>query len=143
MNIKDIYNPDKEDLLNWINGNGDSNSWPDGEWDVYVTAGGDNDDTILEYANKENSKQLFFIHCLFYLAGEYFIYNRNIHNKIDSELTNQRKERLDKLLSQVNSESNPEVQQWKEEVTQVLLGEKDSNDRDWFGYLFKDYSDDL
>ena len=45
--IKNIYEPDKEDILFWLAHN---EKWPDPDWDLYVV-NGKNDDLVFQLAN--------------------------------------------------------------------------------------------
>ena len=135
MEIKNVYEPDNEDLLNWIKSSGDSYSWPDADWDLYVSAGGDNDHIIFKYANMEGEKQLFFIHCLYYLAGEYFVGKSRAKDTFDYHLQI-KKTRLDTLLSHINNHNHALVKEWASYVESVLDEKIVYKHIDWFGYLF-------
>ena len=45
--IKNIYEPDNEDVLFWLAHN---EKWPDPDWDLYVV-NGKNDDLVFQLAN--------------------------------------------------------------------------------------------
>ncbi|MDR2834648.1 MAG: hypothetical protein LBV69_00405 [Bacteroidales bacterium] len=145
MKIKDIYNPDNEDIFNWVND--ESEKWPASDWDYYVISRGTNDELILSYANNYNcSKRAFFIHCLYYLVGEYF----NVKLLFDEEKAQsskrkiiQNKERIEKLLGLVAQSSSKEVQEWKENAISLLLGNLNFNSDFWFNRMFWEDIKDL
>ena len=57
--IKNIYEPDNEDVLFWLAHN---EKWPDPDWDLYVV-NGKNDDLVFQLANdKACPEQEFFLH---------------------------------------------------------------------------------
>ena len=57
--MKDIYNPDNEDVMEWVNSS--EEKWPASDWDYYVTSC-DNDLLIMKLAK---GYILLFIHTVF------------------------------------------------------------------------------
>lgn len=81
--IKNIYEPDNEDVLFWLAHN---EKWPDSDWDLYVV-NGKNDDLVFQLANdKACPEQEFFLHCLYYFVGEVYISNdmKKYRERIDN-----------------------------------------------------------
>ena len=119
--IKNIYEPDNEDILFWLAHN---EKWPDSDWDLYVV-NGKNDDLVFQLANdKACPEQEFFLHCLYYFVGEVYISN-------DME---KYRERIDNLFSK--TVLLPSVVQWKEKAALLLAGKITFDSEFWLNYLF-------
>lgn len=136
-----IYNPQNDDLISWLNNK--SESWPDGDWDYYVTSSGVNDDIIFDYANNYDcSKRDFCVHCLYYLVGEYFnnqlFFNRKIEHSTDEERVLKGKDRVLKLLNKVKENSSEEVSAWKQNTVDLLSGKIQFDPVFWLNYMFRD-----
>lgn len=101
--IKNIYDPDNEDILSWLNNN---EKWPASDWDYYVM-NGKNDDLVYNFANDiKCSKKEFFIHCLYYFVGD--IYNSNNIQKYSLRIKN--------LLEKDDKNMLPQVKEWKKRL---------------------------
>ena len=119
--IKNIYEPDNEDVLFWLAHN---EKWPDSDWDLYVV-NGKNDDLVFQLANdKACPEQEFFLHCLYYFVGELYISN-------DME---KYQERIDNLFNK--KALLPSVVQWKEKAVLLLAGKITFDSEFWLNYLF-------
>ena len=119
--IKNIYEPDNEDILFWLAHN---EKWPDPDWDLYVV-NKKNDDLVFQLANdKACPEQEFFLHCLYYFVGEVYISN-------DME---KYQERIDNLFSR--TALLPSVMQWKEKAALLLAGKITFDSDFWLNYLF-------
>ncbi|MEN7549861.1 hypothetical protein AAG747_18190 [Rapidithrix thailandica] len=122
--MKDVYNPDREDILEWIDSKTDG--WPDSDWDLYVLSE-ENDLLIFELANKlTSSKRDFFIHVLYYMVGEYMSDNRNV----------KKRSRIDRLLGLVDEKATKEVQEWKGKTIELFQGKLKYESAFWFNYMF-------
>ena len=119
--IKNIYEPNNEDVLFWLAHN---EKWPDPDWDLYVV-NGKNDDLVFQLANDNACpEQEFFLHCLYYFVGEVYISN-------DME---KYQERIDNLFSK--KALLPSVVQWKEKAALLLAGKITFDSDFWLNYLF-------
>ena len=119
--IKNIYEPNNEDVLFWLAHN---EKWPDPDWDLYVV-NKKNDDLVFQLANdKACPEQEFFLHCLYYFVGEVYISN-------DME---KYQERIDNLFSR--TALLPSVMQWKEKAALLLAGKITFDSDFWLNYLF-------
>ena len=119
--IKNIYEPNNEDVLFWLAHN---EKWPDPDWDLYVV-NGKNDDLVFQLANDNACpEQEFFLHCLYYIVGEVYISN-------DME---KYQERIDNLFNK--KALLPSVVHWKEKAALLLAGKITFDSDFWLNYLF-------
>lgn len=70
--MKDVYNPTKEDIVEWSKS--DEAGWPVSDWNYYVMSNdGENDSLVFELADSlDCNKRLFFLDALYYFVGSYF-----------------------------------------------------------------------
>lgn len=127
--MKDVYDPDEEDVLAWVSAPNDG--WPASDWDYYVM-NGKNDDLVFQFANDPScSKNEFFLHALYYLVGDHYNekqVNKEKHNRVIS------------LLNKVNDRSEPAVQEWKKLTVSLLAGDLAFDTSFWFHYMFRNDS---
>jgi hypothetical protein len=125
--MKDVYNPDNEDVMEWVNSS--EEKWPASDWDYYVTSC-DNDLLIMKLANGlEGSKKMFFVHALYYLVGAYFR---------SSSRKEEKKKRIDSLLSLAERNASPEVTKWRNETLNLFAGDLEFDLNYWTNYLIYD-----
>lgn len=125
MTFSNIYEPTPEEVNVWAFDT--SAEWPASDWDYYVM-NGRNDELVFRLANKETcSKKEFFIHCLYYLVGDYFNAEKENIKKLH---------RIDNLINMVNSNSSDEVKQWKEKTLKLLAQEISFDPNFWFNYIY-------
>ncbi|NDJ57146.1 hypothetical protein GWD52_09105 [Enterobacteriaceae bacterium 4M9] len=123
--MKSVYEPDNEDILEWVNSG--QASWPASDWDYYV-ANGKNDELIFKLANDHLcEKRDFFIHALYYLVGNY--YNNGSVNKNEGI-------RIMKLLNQKDEGCSLEVILWKKDVDDLLSGKLTFDKEYWLHHMF-------
>lgn len=121
--MKNVYEPDNEDILEWINAGG--GNWPASDWDYYVM-NGKNDSLVFQLANDVGCKeQEFFVHSLYYLVGDYFNSKEN-----PKKLT-----RINNLLSMVNDESCIEVISWKNKTEKLMNNEIEFDPIFWMNFF--------
>ncbi|NDV60655.1 hypothetical protein [Bacteroides sp. 519] len=126
MKLKDIYNPDKIDILAWVNDEADK--WPVSDWDYYVL-NGNNDELILNLANEVTcQKRGFFVHSLYYLVGIYF--NESIKDE-------NKKSRILKLIGMVSNNTSVEVKRWKQETLDLFSQKTTFDPYYWLNYMFQ------
>jgi hypothetical protein len=122
--MKDVYNPDTEDLLEWLNSG--YSKWPASDWDDYVM-NGKNDVMVFNFANDLQCRERdFFVHALYYLIGDYW----NSKNRSEKK-----RERIDRLISMVATDSHSDIQHWKDRSVKLLAGEMDFDPIFWFNYF--------
>jgi hypothetical protein len=122
--MKDIYNPDNEDVLAWLNSS--SAKWPASDWDYYVM-NGENDDLVFRLANDIQCRRRdFFVHALYYLVGDYF------STKV---IKCDRRTRIDRLISLVDDNSHSDIQKWKARTLDLFAGKIDYNPDFWFDHF--------
>ncbi len=122
--MKDVYNPDEDDVQEWLASGKDK--WPTSDWDYYVMDG-PNDLLVLQLANDLNCKQrLFFIHCLYYLVGDYFNSTKKDEPK---------RKRIENLLDQVDAATTPEVTAWRNETLSLLRGSLEFDSIYWLEHF--------
>ncbi|EOT8833097.1 hypothetical protein ACNENL_002389 [Escherichia fergusonii] len=123
--MKDVYEPDNEDIYEWLNSR--SYRWPESDWDYYVL-NGKNDLLIFKLANDQDCFQrLFFIHALYYLVGDYYHSGMTDYNK---------HKRIIKLISKVNDDCCPEIIKWKNETINLLSNKSKFNIEYWLHHMF-------
>lgn len=132
--MKNAYNPDKEDLIEWVNSK--DKSWPLADWDHYVIDG-NNDTLVLQFANDtECIQRPFFEHVLYLIVGLYF------H---EGQKNPEHKKRIDYLLSLVNDDGLSDIVEWKRKVENLLSGAMEYDSEFWLNYMFyedmKKYND--
>ena len=136
--MKDVYNPNKEDILEWVGSK--SSKWPESDWDYYVMGGDyDNDLLVYELANDNTCAQRsFFLHALYYFVGDFF--NEKLRRK--STLLNLRlenkKERIGKLLDILKNDetASPELKLWFEDVNALFENKLLFDVNYWLHHLF-------
>lgn len=130
MGIKNIYVPDKEDVLFWLEN--ESEKWPASDWDYYVMYL-NNDDLIFTLANDSNClQQEFFLHALYYFVGDYY---NNLKFGRSKDIN---RERINKLLNQVGNNTHSALIKWKDEVIALLSGKLDFDNVYWLHFMFYD-----
>ncbi|MDJ0367975.1 hypothetical protein QMK33_22770 [Hymenobacter sp. H14-R3] len=136
MKIKNMYEPDEEDLLEWNSHPEDG--WPESDWDMYVMDGG-NDEIVFRFANDLNcAKRLFFLHCLYYFVGGYYVGKYHSLDERTLVFTICNHKRLMKLLGMVNAQSAETVVAWKVKTLKLLAHEINFDSTFWFNYMFLD-----
>jgi len=136
--MKDVYNPDRKDILEWVNSK--SEKWPASDWDDYVMRGKhDNDLLIYRLADDDTcSCRKFFIHALYCFVGYYFYEIRRMQNKILTSHLKDRRKRIDRLLDNIenNEKSSVELNRWSDEVTALLNGGLSFELNYWIHHLY-------
>ncbi len=122
--MKNIYYPDNEDILEWLSS--DTDEWPDSNWDFCVISEEKNDNIVFRLANDRSCHmQWFFVHCLYYLVGEYW----------DDD---SKRQRINQLLKMADSHVNLEVTQWENEATEFLSGKVSFDPHYWLNQAFQE-----
>ncbi|HVI43358.1 MAG TPA: hypothetical protein VM802_00745 [Chitinophaga sp.] len=125
--MKNVYEPNNEDVLAWVNGG--TEKWPASDWDYYVM-NGQNDDMVFDLANNHScARRDFFVHALYYLVGEF--YNEGSINSIKHN-------RINHLLGRVNNESTEEVKKWKSDTMLLLSKNMTLDSTYWLNFMFRD-----
>jgi len=87
---------------------------------------GKNDELVLKLANTESCpKQEFFVHCLYYLVGDY----------VNAGMRDQTKgQRINALLDRVDSRSSSEVEVWRARTLAALNGGESIDPTEWLHF---------
>jgi hypothetical protein len=124
--MKDIYEPDNEDILEWVKDA--KEGWPASDWDYYVM-NGKNDELVFNLANDIRCpKSSFFLHSLYYLVGDY--YNSGCVDKTKYG-------RIMNLMNMVNSKSTADIHEWKSSTVNLLSQNMKFDPVFWLNYLFR------
>jgi hypothetical protein len=120
--MKDVYNPDQQDILEWANSK--SCKWPASDWDYYVMGGNyDNDLLVYQLANDESClHKSFFVHALYYFVGDYFNEAARMKSGLSKARLDSKKKRIQNLLGIVKSDSkaSSELRLWLKDVERLL-----------------------
>lgn len=120
-----IYEPTEDDILTWAYSA--DPKWPASDWDFYVLCG-PHDSLVIKLANDENCpKNKFFLHALYYFVGDTF--NR-------SAISQDRIDRIKRMLLLVGDDSSQDVLIWKKSVQQLLTSELKFDPEKWLHFLF-------
>ena len=149
--IKNIHQPDCEDIINWI----DSRSnWPISFWGYSVLHRIENDACIFAKANDPYCKaKLFFVHVLYLLISKYReaiackkqdseleITATLTHDSSDiqeySSLITRYKKRITYFMNQINHTAQPEIIEWKKQADKLLNNEIKFDQYFWTNYLY-------
>ena len=118
-----VYEPEHKDVMKWVNS--PESRWPAADWDYYVL-NGNNDDLVLDLANRSScSKQEFFIHCLYYLVGDYV--NEGMASTV-------KRRRIQALLGCVDDEYSEEVLAWRARTQAALDGSERIDPMEWLHF---------
>lgn len=106
-----VYEPEPHDVLEWV-GSAVAR-WPASDWDYYVM-NGKNDELVLSLANSDTPvKGGFFLHCLYYLVGDFVISGRG---------DVRREQRIRALIDRVDERACADVKRWCTQTQAVLEG---------------------
>lgn len=123
--MKNVYDPDQEDVIEWLNEI--PRKWPEASWDYYVM-NGKNDELVFRLAGDINcNEQDFFIHCLYYLVGDYF--NSKQENK-------EKLRRINILLSKAEKSTSIALQKWVKETNMLFEDRVIFDPKYWLHFMF-------
>ena len=123
-----VYDPSPDEVEAWV-ATGKPTPWPEQDWDYYVSEGR-NDDVIFKYANDAACPcHDFFEHCLYLIVGDFREWHRE---------DTVRNDRIQRLISRVDSTCSSTVQKWKNETIAMLAGDAEFVLSYWIDHLYYD-----
>jgi len=124
-----IYDPNNSDVIEWISSGSSIHQWPESDWDYYV-CNGKNDLLILQMAeDAECQHRAFFVHCLYHLVGDYYLWNPS---------NNELRQRIEDLITKADEGSSEEVRAWAREAKELFSSNQKFIKNYWIGHLFFD-----